>query len=100
MKEVILSAGGDSVVYLVPDEVANRLHEYCIAFCYEWMRKSPHAKKFRINGVYCFDEADFIDYLNQYIFPDQKSIFVKNLGWTDLGQNLPRKYRNHPNFNF
>ena len=32
MKEVIISADGDSVVYLVPDAVANNLEDYCIIF--------------------------------------------------------------------
>lgn len=32
MKEVILSADGDSIVYLVPDEVADNLIEYCMEF--------------------------------------------------------------------
>lgn len=100
MKEVILSADGDSIVYSVPDIVANNLKKYCIAFSDSWLKTSPHAKKYRINGVYCFNEADFIDYLNEYAFPGEKSSFVKNLGWTDLGRNLPIKYRNHPYFNF
>ena len=30
MKEIILSADGDSVVYLVPDVVADNLEKYCI----------------------------------------------------------------------
>lgn len=100
MKEVILSADGDSIVYSVPDVVANDLRKYCIDFCDKWLKTSPYAKRYRINGVYCFNEADFIEYLNEYIFPDQKSIFVKNLGWTDLRENLPPEYRLHPYFNF
>lgn len=100
MKEVILSADGDSVVYSVPDVIANNLREYCIAFCDKWMRTNPNAEKYRMNGGWCFNEADFIDYLNEYIFPEQKSCFVKNLGWTDLGKNLPVEYQNHPYFNF
>ena len=32
MKEVILSADGDSIVYLVPDKVADNLIEYCMEF--------------------------------------------------------------------
>lgn len=35
MKEVILSADGDSVVYLVPAAVAENLEEYCLKFCSE-----------------------------------------------------------------
>ena len=100
MKEVILSADGDSVVYSVPDAVANDLRKYCIHFCDKWMKTDPNARKFKVKGAYCYTEADFIDYLNAYVFPEQKSVFVKDLGWTDLGKNLPAEYRNHPYFNF
>ena len=100
MREVILSADGDSIVYLVPDDVANDLKKYCISFCDKWMKTSAAAEKYRINGGFCFTEVDFIDYLNEHVFPDQKSVFVKNLGWTELGQNLPEEYRGYPYFNF
>ena len=100
MKKVIISADGDSIVYLVPDAVANYLRKYCISFCDKWMKNSPDAKKYRIKGDYCYNEADFIDYLNEYIFPEQKSVFVKNLGWTSLGENLPVEYQDYPYFNF
>lgn len=100
MKEVIISADGDSIVYLVPNEVATNLQKYCIDFCDKWMKSSPHAKKYRVKGGYCYNEADFIEYLNTYVFPEKKSVFVKNLGWTDLGHNLPMEYKDHPYFNF
>ena len=45
------------------------------------------------------NEAYFIDYLNEYVFPEQKSVLVRNLGWTDLGRNLPAEYK-HYYFNF
>lgn len=54
MKEIIISADGDSVVYSVPDDVANHLRKYCIEFCDKWMKTSPHAKRYRIKGVYCY----------------------------------------------
>ena len=38
MKEIIISADGDSVVYSVPDDVANHLRKYCIEFCDKWMK--------------------------------------------------------------
>ena len=100
MKEIIISADGDSFVYLVPNEVADNLDEYCITFCDKWMKTSRQAKRYKIKGGYCFNEADFIDYLNKYVFPNQKSVLVKNLGWTDLGNNLPVKYQGYPYFNF
>lgn len=105
MKEVILSADGDSIVYLVPDVVADNLRKYCIEFCDQWLWQSPDAKKYRhINqdGEVCvaYCEEDFIDYLNKHVFPHEKSMFVKNLGWRDLGKSLPKDYQHHPYFNF
>ena len=100
LKEVIISADGDSIVYLVPDVVANDLSKYCIYFCDKWIKTSPNAKKYKIKGGYCYNEADFIEYLNEYAFPEEKSVFVKNLGWTELGKNLPAEYKKHPYFNF
>ena len=100
MKEIILSADGESVVYLVPDVVAENLREYCIEFCDNWLWNSPEAKQYRTAHGVCYNEADFIDYLNKYVFPDQESKFVKNLGWIDLRQNLPSEYKSLPYFNF
>ena len=100
MKEIILSADGDSIVYLVPDEVADNLDEYCHEFDSVWLWTSPDAERYRVDGGVCYTEADFIDYLNEYVFPTQKSVFVRNLGWTEFGEDLPIEYQNHPYFNF
>lgn len=100
MKEIILSADGDSFLYLVPDIVADNLCEYCLEFCDNWIWSSPDAEKFRKGLGVCYKESDFVDYLNKYIFPEQKSKLIKNLGWTNLGKNIPPKYKNLPYFNF
>lgn len=100
MKEVILSADSESVVYSVPDIVAENLETYCMEFCNKWLRNSPEAKKYRIRGGVCYTEEDFIEYLNRYLFPREKSKPIKNLRWTDLGKNLPEQYRHYPHFNF
>ena len=100
MKKVILSADGDSIVYLVPDDVADNLEEYCLEFCSNWLRYSPDAEKYRKNGILCYTERDFIDYLNAYVFPNCESRIIENLGWTNLGDNLPERYKDYPNFNF
>ena len=47
LKEVIISADGDSIVYLVPDAVASDLRKYCIYFCDKWMKTSRHAEKYK-----------------------------------------------------
>lgn len=41
------------------------------------MKTSPKAKKYRIKGGYCYDETDFIAYLNQYIFPEKNRYLLK-----------------------
>ena len=100
MKKVILSADGDSILYSVPDAVADNLEEYCLEFCSDWLRNSPDAERYRVGKAVCYTEADFIEYLNTYVFPDRESKMIKNLGWTDLGKNLPEEYRNIPYYNF
>ena len=100
MKEIILSADGDSVVYLVPDVVAENLDEYCYEFAANWLHNSPDAEQYRRGDVVCYTEADFIDYLNKYIFPENQSKMIKNLGWTDLDENLPTEYQDYPYYNF
>ncbi len=100
MKEVILSADGDSVLYMVPAAVADNLEEYCLKFCSDWLRNSPDAERYRAGKAVCYTEADFIDYLNTCVFPDCKSKMIKNLGWTELGKNLPEEYKDHPYYNF
>ena len=100
MKKIILSADSASIVYLVPDVVADNLEEYCLEFCTKWLYNSPNAKKYRRNGFLCYNERDFIDYLNTYIFPNCESKMIENLGWTDLGNKLPAGYKGYPYFNF
>ncbi|MCI9268058.1 MAG: hypothetical protein HFF40_04300 [Lawsonibacter sp.] len=100
MKNIVLSADGDRVVYSVPDVVADRLEDYCMEFRCHWLPDSPHAQNYRINGGLCYNEADFIDYLNRWVFPDQPSVLVKNLGWIEFDQPLPEPYRSCPQFNF
>ena len=100
MKQVVLSADGDRMVYAVPDQVAEHLEEYCLAFCDTWLPTSPHAQKYRVGGGYCYHEGDFIAYLNRWVFPDQPSALVANLGWIDFGAPLPHPYEDCPQFNF
>lgn len=100
MKKVILSADGDSTIYLIPDLVADNLEKYCLEFCDNWLRHSPQAAKYRTGDCVCYSEADFIDYLNKYMFPNERSVAVKNLGWTGLGEELPEEFRELPYFNF
>ena len=101
MKEVILSADGDLTVYSVPDAVAEHLEKYCLDFCRRLQNTSLGEKYKNKDGVYCYTEADFIEYLNRTVFPREKSVPVKNLGspvWR--GEELPEEYRGLPWFNF
>ena len=100
MKNVIISADGDRKVYSVPDVVADNLSGYCIEFCTEWIINSPDASEYRIHGGRSYNEDDFIEYLNTYLFPNEKSVLVKNLGWVDFRAKLPEPYCDYPEFNF
>ena len=60
MKQVVLSADGDSVVYSVPDVVADKLEKYCLEFCTKWIRTGSEAKKYRMNGGVCYDQTDLL----------------------------------------
>ncbi len=100
MKQVILSADGDRKVYAVPDEVADHLEAYCLEFCTKWLLTSPHAKKYRRKGGLCYNEEDFIHYLNSWLFPTEPCFFVENLGPLDENAALPKSYAHCPSFNF
>ena len=101
MKNVIISADGDRIVYSVQNIVADNLTEYCIEFCDKWLKTSPHAKKYRFNGGLCYNERDFIEYLNRFIFPKEKSVFIENLGPIGIDEvPIPECYKDCPMFNF
>ena len=101
MKNVIISADGDRMVYSVPDIVADNLDEYCIEFCDKWLRTSPHAKKYRVNGVLCYNERDFIEYLNRFRFSGAQSVWIENLGPTGMDElPVPERYKDCPVFHF
>ncbi|MBD5082549.1 MAG: hypothetical protein HDT44_12405 [Ruminococcaceae bacterium] len=100
MKNIILSADSDRKVYSVPDTVADNLEKYCMEFI-DWLEVSPDAKKYRKKGVMCYDESDFILYLNKYVFPKEQSVYVKNLSLgNSYSRNVSSEYKDCPSFNF
>lgn len=114
MKNVILSHDDDLLVYEVPNLVAENLEEYCMEFCCNWLWQDEHAEKYRHTAkdsitreeyIYVrYTSIDFIEYLNRWIFPEQQSILIDNLGQfnseEEERQSMPEKYRNCPRFNF
>lgn len=102
MKEVILSHDSEAKLYLVPDEVADNLKQYCLDFSVNWLWQSPHAKKYHkiVNGLdgVIYGAPDFIDYLNEWLFPHQTSVLVRCLGCYNY--ELPEEYKSYPQFNF
>lgn len=103
MKRILLSADSEISVFTVPDRVADNLEHYCLEFCSNWLHKSPDAEKYRVKtgdtiGV-CYNEKDFIDYLNQYICEEQSSL-VTSLTEVYAGDILPAEYAGLPYFNF
>lgn len=99
MKNIILSADSESTVYSVPDDIADNLRKYCNDF-YKWLKNSDDAENYRKNGILCFDETDFVAWLNKYVFPNQPSLIVENIGWIQLDSDTPEKYRGCPEYNF
>ena len=103
MKNVLLSADNEISVFSVPDEVAEKLEQYCLEFCCNWLHKSPEAAKYRvkmgnITGV-CYNENDFIDYLNQYVCDEQSNLVTTLIDIYD-NSTLPKEYVGLPYFNF
>lgn len=100
---MLLSADGDISVFAVPDEVADHLEKYCMEFCCDWLPKSPDAEKYRVqlDGMVgmCYNEKDFIEYLNGYIF-DQKSALIATFTGIYSKNELPEEYIQLPYFAF
>lgn len=100
MKHIIISADGDSMVYLVPDEAADHLERYCLRFCDTWLHTSPDVEPYRTGSIVSYDEKDFIKYLNTWVFPKQLSVFIENIGQVKSDADIPEKYKECPVFHF
>lgn len=102
MKKVLLSSDGPAAVYCVPDEVADHLDAYCWEFAADWIWKDPNGakllKEIRGQKVAVYGAQDFIDYLNQWRFPDQPSFLVERLDC--CGYEVPKGYRQYPQYHF
>ena len=102
MKHVLLSADSVVCMYAVPDQVADHLEQYCLDFCVHWIWESPHSKLLipmedgQLGAVY--GAQDFIDYLNDWVFPHEKSVLVKEFDFYDY--EIPAEYQRYPRFNF
>lgn len=103
MKKILLSHDSKMKMYLVPDDAANHLRQYCMYFGFEWLMNDPNAKKLTYTFPggevgYIFGAQDFIDYLNEFVFPNEKSIFLKQMDFYDY--EIPEEYKDLPYFNF
>ena len=108
MKYVLLSADNEPSIYSVPDIVADNLKEYCCEFCNKWLRTSPNAERYRVGDGASYNEQDFIEYLNTWIFPGESSVLIETLGWSTISKaingrgalKLPKRYKDCEWFNF
>lgn len=100
MKKVILGSSNTSGIYLVPDSVADNLGQYCVEFRDSWLWKSPDAGRYRSRDGLRYDESDFIDYLNQYVFTDENSRFIQDISEINFRKKLPKEYEKLPCFLF
>lgn len=48
--------------------------------------------------VAVYGVPDFIDYLNEWLFPEQRSMLIEQLDFYDY--ELPEEYDVYPQFNF
>ena len=99
MKPVILSADGDQYLYSVPDPVAENLDRFCMEFLH-WMQHTPAGKKYWDGRGFVFTEADFIVWLNENRFPEQRSQLLKDLGEWDLREKIFAEHPDIPHYNF
>lgn len=106
MKNVLLSADSDVSAYEVPDVVANNLAKYTAMFN-RWLWNDPNAERFHIktgdtSGV-CYNETDFVEYLNVWIFPGEQSRLIETVGTFDdiaSKQAIPERYIECEWYNF
>ncbi len=102
MKEVILSADDKAKIYSVPDDVAKNLEAYCLEFSTNWIWKNPNGAKllkiYKGQKVAVYNTTDFIEYLNDWIFPNQHSELIEELEFYNY--ELPEEYKEYPQFNF
>ncbi|MDO5141528.1 MAG: hypothetical protein Q4D31_00740 [Eubacteriales bacterium] len=103
MKKVLLSHDYEMIMYLVPDDVADNLEKYCMYFCGEWIWNNPNGEKLLVtmeDGEKCamYGAQDFIDYLNDYVFPEQKSMPVAEMDFCSY--EIPKEHKDIPWFNF
>lgn len=96
MKPVLLSAGGPYRVYSVPDKIADNLEGACWYFRAIWIFEEPQVQRFLKGDVACYNEKDFIDYLNSWETPETPSVLIEKLtGW-----EIPEQYKDCPEYNF
>ncbi len=105
MKNVLLGTDGEIGVYSVPDDIADNLVEHCMRFCNEWLYESPDAAEYRGSApdgdiCLCYDESDFIDYLNKYVCREEKCELTELLKGVYEMRKVPPKYRKFPRFFF
>lgn len=102
MKEILLSHDSEVYMYSVPDKVADNLEKYCLEFT-DWIWNNPNGSKLLIDigdgemGA-MYGAEDFIDYLNEWIFPNQKSELIKEMDF--YYYEIPTEYKKYPCFNF
>ena len=97
-KYVVLSADNECSVYRVPDSVGKSFFKLCDTFHRNAKTLQIHPRE--NNGVVCFDETDFIEYLNEKICGEEKCVFVEKIGWRYDKKHWPEKYRSCPHYNF
>ena len=104
MNWIVLSADNRPTLCLAPDEVAQRLEELAIEFLEEIhrpdspsLRAVTDSEEGTIALIHCYDETDFVAWLNQGKQAPEERI-------TPVAQSIsfarPDAWRSYPWFNF
>ena len=103
MEDVLLSHDSGMMLCRVPSEVAHNLDSFCLDFASSWVWHGPENGRFlrpfgeeMVGAV--FGTADFIDYLNRWIFPEERSRIIRELGC--FADEPPAEYVDLPRYNF
>lgn len=101
MKYIIISADGETA-WCALCRMRRRIiwRNTALSFCDTWLHTNPDAEPYRMGSVVSCDEKDFIKYLNTWIFPEQPSVFIENIGQVESDADILEKYRECPVFHF
>ncbi len=116
MRYILLSADHEPTLYEVPDALAEHLSDWAEAFLENvyapgsLFRKTAREPSGKTYAIYCYDEQDFVIWLNQQditndqkvqepesMSPEERELILKT---AEMERNYPYEQQQYPWFNF